>query len=124
MARVLVFQWQNSSWHDGKTDSSAGVYILSYYRSVSPSVTHYDIKVVFRSDAKITKRVGKSLEVGNDISKVWVANYVCGRDDGLTDAPIALVPTAKRVKVTDLTFLRDFIRQEIGNTNFEIKDSF
>jgi hypothetical protein len=91
---------------------------------VPTSITHYDIRVVFRSDAKITKRVGKSLEVGNDISKVWVANYICGKDDGLNDAPIALVPAAKRVKVTDLTFVRDFIRQEIGNINFEIKDSF
>ncbi len=92
--------------------------------NIASSVTHYDIRVVLRDDAKITKRDGKSLEVGNDTSKVWVANYVLGKDDGATEATITLMPADKRVKITDLTFLRDFIRSELGNTNFDIKDSF
>jgi hypothetical protein len=91
---------------------------------VPSSVTHYDIKVVFRDDAKITGRSGKALEVGNDTSKVWVANYIYGKDDGATEAPIALLPADKRIKVTELLFLRDWVRQELGNSNFEIRDSF
>lgn len=91
---------------------------------VPSSVTHYDIRVVLRDDAKITLRNGKSLEVGNDTSKVWVANYLLGKDDGATEATITLIPAGQRAKITDLTFLRDFVRQELGNNSFDIKDSF
>ncbi|MGB5105193.1 MAG: hypothetical protein WBP42_00605 [Candidatus Zixiibacteriota bacterium] len=112
----------------GKTDKAFQRTLFSFIAvsriGVPSSVTHYDIRVVFRDDAKITKRSGKSLEVGNDTSKTWVANYVCGKDDGATDAPISLMPASKRVKVTDLAFLRNFIRQELGNNDFDFKESF
>jgi hypothetical protein len=88
------------------------------------SRTDYDVKVVKGSGAKIIKRNGKAIEVGDQISKVWIANYLLGKDDGLSEAPITLITADKRVKHTDLTFVRDWVRLQVGNDKFEHKTTF
>lgn len=84
-----------------------------------PGKAHFTITVVLRHDAKISKHANGSLEVGNDTSKVWIVNYLLGKDDGATEATTALNPTDKRLKTEDLTFLRDWVRQQLGNNSYE-----
>lgn len=100
------------------------VFVHLGHNNQPSSRTDYDVKVVKGSGAKIIKRNGKAVEVGDQISKVWIANYVLGKDDGLNEAPISLISADKRVKHTDLTFVRDWVRSQVGNDKFEHKTKF
>ncbi len=86
------------------------------------SRTNFDIHVVLRHDAKITKRSGKLLEVGNDVSPRWVAKYLLGIDDGATEAKTSA--TDPDIDATKVVFIRDWVRTEIGNNKFEYRDSY
>jgi|GEM_PF-5814884 len=82
-------------------------------------LAYFTITVVLRHDAKISKRANGSLEVGNDISKVWIVNYLLGKDDGATEATTTLNPTDKRLKTEELTFPREWLKQQLGNNSYE-----
>lgn len=100
------------------------LYIPISHKNQSSSITHYDIRVVKGNGAKITKRSGKSLEVGEDISKVWLVNYILGKDDGASEATIALVADSQRLHYKDVTFARDWMRTKVGNNEFDFKTDF
>lgn len=83
---------------------------------------NFHITAVLRHDAKINKRNGKLLEVGNDTSRRWIAKYLLGIDDGATEAPISATDPDIDIKTVD--FMRDWVRSELGNNKFEYRDSF
>jgi len=58
------------------------------------------------------------LTVGNKSSQRWVARYMYGADGGGTDTS-----TVTRIGAADLNWLRDWVRNQLGDNSFVIKEA-
>jgi len=88
---------------------------------------HYVIEVAYNDTDKIESRATSTtnLKVGNKIYKRWLANYILGRDPkrkAAANIPAPAVAGAT-IKKEDLKFIRDWIRTQLGDATFTVKDA-
>lgn len=87
--------------------------------------THYTFRVTLNSTADIAARAAgaTTLNVGSDVSPLWIARYILGHDPDppgtASNAP--LWPGPAPISKNDLLFLRDWIRAQLADATFDFK---
>ncbi|RKX26056.1 MAG: hypothetical protein DRP45_04515 [Candidatus Zixiibacteriota bacterium] len=103
---------------------------------------HYTIDVIYSNNALVPKPTSyNSIEIGNSVSPEWIARYIFGQDSSWIGAAVnykgkdaTLAGTNKKVRTiasgtaiayqnSDLDFLKEWIRSELGDETFELRGS-
>ena len=91
------------------------------------SKAHYTVEVTYNDTDKIESRVASptALKAGNKVNKRWLANYFLGRDPKRGVAVNIPAPVGGGTSITkdDLKFIRKWIRDELGDNTFTVKDA-
>ncbi len=112
------FYLANSAAHDFK---NTYVYFFPICLFDSPTaVTHYDIEVTLDSTNAIRTRSGKTLKLGNEASKSWVANYILGKNDGAVRAAQRRLLGTDKPGKDELAFLKTWIEGQFAGSTFNL----
>jgi hypothetical protein len=91
------------------------------------SKAHYTVEATYNDTDKIESRVASptALKAGNKVNKRWLANYFLGRDPKRGVAVNIPAPVGGGTSITkdDLKFIRKWIRDELGDNTFTVKDA-
>lgn len=106
--------------HDFKRTYLA-IFPIVLEKAGADATTHYDIKVTLNDSSDITQKTGKTLSVGNEVSKNWVANYILGKNDGSVKAFFKRLFGTDGLGAGNLKFIRDWFRTEMGNSKIKLE---
>ncbi|MFQ5498509.1 MAG: OmpA family protein [Candidatus Zixiibacteriota bacterium] len=114
------FYLQNATEpHDFK---NSYIFLFPVCRETAPvAANHYDIEVTLNDSSSITSKHGKTLKIGNETSKTWVANYILGKDNGAFVAFFKRLFGADKPGKGNLAFVEKWFKSELGNNNFMLK---
>lgn len=116
------FYLQGKGAHDYKK-MYLSVFPVCLEKSAADPDSHYDIEVTLNDSSSITGRSGKSVKVGNEINKQWLANYIFGDDDGAFASFFKWTLGLWSLGASELKFARDWARGELGDNDVDIEDS-
>ena len=101
------------------------------------SKAHYVIKVLKSNNTRVPEPASATeLEVGNYVSRKWIARYMFGQDATWAGAAVpyhsrdesqpgvnrkVMNVTDTPFKLTDFDFIRDWLRTELGDNSFVLK---
>ena len=85
--------------------------------------SHYDIEVTLNDSSSISYRSGKTVRIGNEVNKNWLANYILGDDDGALASFFKWTLGFARLDEDELEFARDWLRNQTADNSIEIKDA-
>jgi hypothetical protein len=100
---------------------------------------HYTVRVTYNNNDKVPKpATATDIRVGNNVSRSWLARYLFGQDASWTGAATAYhdtdesqpavnkivrslgTGTAVAFQASDLEFIRDWLRTELGDNSFAL----
>jgi len=116
------FYLEADGTHDYKR-TYLGVFPVCLEKSAPDPDSNYDVEVTLDDSSSITGRTGKSVKVGNEVNKHWVANYILGDDDGAVAAFFKWTLGLWSLGASELKFARDWMRTELGDNSIDIESS-
>ena len=79
---------------------------------------HYEIRVTLNDSSKIKKaNGGKRLEIGNEVAKTWVANYILGIDNGAFKARLRRLFGTDKPDKDNVKFIEAWFKSQVANGN-------
>lgn len=96
---------------------------MVYVMTGPDASTHYDIEVTANNSSSVSQKSGKTLKVGNEVNKNWLANYILGDDDGAFVAFFKWTLGLWSLGSSELKFARTWARTEIGDNSYSLEDA-
>ena len=85
--------------------------------------SHYDLEVYLDGTSEFGERSGKKAQVGNEVSKHWLAKYILCSEEGHFSTAFRRLLGNWSLGSNDLKFARDWMRGELNDSSIVIRDT-